>query len=119
MALDNEHLAKMAAEFPDYPCTECKWNGTCGKGSCKDRDIWFSLHWNNIYETGQKLIKSKKSRITTKRVRVVADVRKVIQDELKNWIKRNNLDTDVLPAVWELKSGELVERIIDRLIDGK
>ena len=119
MAIDYEHLENMAADFPDYPCTECKWKGSCGKSTCKDREIWFSIHWKNIYETGQKLIKKKGKRITQKRVRVVADVRKVIQEELKDWIKRNRLDGNILPAVRELENGELVKRIIDRLIDGK
>lgn len=116
--VDNEHLAMMAADFPDFPCTDCKWNGACGKATCKDREIWFSIHWKNIHETGQKLIKNKNKRITQKRVRVVADVRKVIQDELINWLDQNGLDEEILPAVRELENGEFVKRIIDRLIDG-
>lgn len=116
--VDNKHLESMAADFPDYPCNKCKWQGACRNTSCKDRDVWFSIHWNNIHENGQKLIKNKKKRVTEKRIRVVADVRKVIQDELINWLDQNGLDEEILPAVRELENGEFVKRIIDRLIDG-
>ena len=113
-----QHEEEMIKSFSDYPCYGCYRQKTCSN-TCDKYKTFIHTHWNNFRKTGKMLTHKKVIQNKQKLVRLVADVRDIMQSELNEWIIKNELDLESFPAIYEIINGDLVKRVVDRLLHGK